>query len=195
MMFPRPGSNMLGLLVIGLALSAAVGCGITPMARHTPGFRQVVRDHGPVSHHPLHQAQAQALLAELQPHVGEGCRLTPRVHVLTSPRLTAFAAAPRDVFVSEGLLESCSRDEVRAAIAHELGHLVESETGVVSSLLGEPGMQCPEARADHFAVALLIDSGHDPAALGSLLSRLIEHPGTNPAVHHHLTTRHGLLHP
>lgn len=166
---------------------------MVPASRSADVSRELIRQHGGLTADHSHQAHAQAILNELRPALGHAHSFEPRVRVLATSELAAFAITPRDVFVSEGLLETASDSEVRAAIAHELGHLVEAQAGVVSALVGQAGMACPEARADRFATDLLAKADRDPAAMAGLLKRLINQPCNHPALHAHLTERHGLM--
>ena len=168
--------KMLGLPVAVCVVVSMVGCGMTPAASNTTAVRHLVRDHGGWPHQPAHQAQAEALLASLPPCLGESTDFTPRIRVIATSAPVAYAVAPCDVLVSEGLLDWATPDQVRAAVAHELGHLIEAEDGVVSALLGQPGMECPEARADHLGVGLLDAAGYDSSAMATLLSDLANHP-------------------
>ncbi|MEM1110229.1 MAG: M48 family metalloprotease [Planctomycetota bacterium] len=165
-----------------------------PKTLNTSAVRQVVRDHGGWSECVEHRAYAEYLLGQLTPGLDASVGFTPRIRVVATAEPAALAVTPGDVLVSEGLLDWATADEARAAIAHELGHLVEAECGVVSSLLGKAGMGCPEARADRFGVGLLEIAGHDPAAMGTLLKRLADHPAIGEEVRHHLAHRHGLTH-
>lgn len=191
----RVSLHLFGLPVLLCVASLLVGCGMTPTSLNSSTVRQVAREHGGWSDCDSHQARAEALLADLMPSLDDSVRFTPRIRVIASATPKAFAVTPCEVLVSEGLLDWATADEARAAIAHELGHLVEAEGGVVSSLLGEPGMECPEARADRFAIGLLEDAGYEPSAMASLLDRLVDHASVSEPVQHHLAHRYSLAHP
>lgn len=191
MPFGRVDFKMAGVVALLGGMTLLFGCGMTPTPSNSSTVRELAWAHGGWSDRPGYRAYAESLLADVTPGLDASVRFVPRVRVLAAADPVAFAVAPREVLVSEGLLDWATPDEARAAISHELGHLVEAEAGVVASLLGEPGMGCPEARADRFAIRLLSRSGHDPAAMGSLLRRLSQHPSTGAAVKRHLAERFG----
>lgn len=122
------------------------------------------------------------------------------VRVIDSDEIGAYAWPPSTVYVTLAATQQLPNDELTAAVAHELGHLIDD--GHVSPpvmLTGSNrGTNDIEIRADAIGVRLLDRAGHDRAALPRLLSRLTAQPGLSDhareRIHHriHLLSRgHG----
>lgn len=101
-----------------------------------------------------------------------------RCQIIDSKAPGAFAWRDRRVGVTRGLLRIATDDELAAAIAHEVGHLVQDgHLTVPASLRGDnhtPGTDV-EASADAMGVRILRDSAIDPGAMSSLLGKLKAH--------------------
>jgi heat shock protein HtpX len=67
----------------------------------------------------------------------------PRIHVIPDPDPNALAAgldpATSHVAVTEGLLRVCSRDELQAVIGHEMAHIRNLDTRLLTLLAGLVG--------------------------------------------------------
>jgi len=131
-----------------------------------------VTNHGGLVDGPLH-ARADAALRRLEPAIaGRG---DIRVYVLDSATAGAFSWPDGSVFVSRSLVESLDERELSAAIAHELGHLLnDGHLRTVASLRGCCVSPDAEARADATGVEVLRRSGLDPAAMRSMLGKVRE---------------------
>ena len=116
-----------------------------------------------------------------------------RYHVLNNPAVTAYSWPGGEIFLSAGLIDSASDDEIAAAIAHELGHLVNDarRPGAVG-LRGADAPLALEQHADATGEALLVASGRPPGALITLLQKVC---AANPsaACRHDLGARIQLL--
>ncbi len=104
------------LFLLLLAFSAAVFViqELVPIMRHSSEGGLEARDPSPGS------AVNLALESLPGPH--------PRVQILDEQDPVIFSSTGRDpaVYVSEGLVRALSRDELRAALAHEIGHIRRS---------------------------------------------------------------------
>ena len=54
--------------------------------------------------------------------------LLPEVYILEEPQMDAFVAGRNRIVLSRGLLAQLSEREIRAVLAHELGHLRDRDT-------------------------------------------------------------------
>jgi Zn-dependent protease with chaperone function len=119
------------------------------------------------------QGRAEAMLARL---VDRAAGARPRAYVLASDETSAYSWPDGSVVVTSGLVDRLDDDELLAAIAHELGHLVDGghlTTGV--SLRGcERGGTCvdDEERADAIGVALLQARCVTGRAMASMLAKV-----------------------
>ena len=97
------------------------------------------------------------------------------VLVLDSDEVTAFSWRDGSVYLTRGLVDRCTDDELAAAIAHELGHLLgDGHLPPVAGLRGcEHGLD-EEERADRVGVELLRACGLPPEAMATMLSAVME---------------------
>src|SRR5688500_921361 len=126
--------------VRGLAACGAVfaaGCSAVP-ARPDVGANRV------------RQAAAEAAVARLTSGMAG---VTVSVRVTGSNGAGAFSWPDGSVELTRGLVERLDEDELAAAVAHELGHVLGSRgTGPASALSGAAGApDDAESRADRFA--------------------------------------------
>lgn len=96
-----------------------------------------------------------------------------QVRVLASPTVTAYAWPNGQVYVTRGLLKALDDEELAAAIAHELGHLLDH--GHLRSAVALQG--CREApdteiQADLLGCQLLENSGHSQRAMVRMLHKV-----------------------
>jgi Peptidase family M48 len=70
-----------------------------------------------------------------------------------------------DIYVTERLKNSFTREELRVVLAHELGHLVNPRSDL-------PGSLQAEYDADKFAFDLMAENGEDPGIVLETLRRL-----------------------
>ena len=96
------------------------------------------------------------------------------VRVLASDAVCAYSWPDGQVFVTRGLVEVLNEDELAAAVAHEVGHLLDGEHAVpVVSLQGVRGSTDSEERADAMGVQLLERQGIGPAAMSMMLTKVL----------------------
>jgi predicted Zn-dependent protease len=109
-----------------------------------------------------------------------GRRVTLRV--LDSSTPCAYGWPDGSVFVTRGLLDLLSDEELAAAVAHELGHLLEDgHLHGPMSLQGKCGELDGEERADLRGCELLDAAGLPPEAMARSLRKIARAPGaTSP---------------
>jgi len=148
-----------------LAFSLSLGC--QSDASHSHVWEKWAQRQGG-SASPYHQARAQAALNALH-HNSENVR----VFVLESGNVGAYAWPDGSIFLTSALVEMLEPQELRAVLAHELGHLSDHQiSGNASSLLGNATHLDDESQADEFACDLLRRSGFAPHALASALQKV-----------------------
>lgn len=103
-----------------------------------------------------------------------------RVHVLGSRTATAYAWPSGDVFVTAGLVDLLDDDALAAALAHEIGHLLDG--GHIVLPLGLSGAQRgdSEHRADEAGVMLLGGDATARARMIAMLERVAAASSTSP---------------
>lgn len=166
-----------------LTLSAwsalAVGCAAAPGDR----LAQWTSDHGGVVRDAAEPCErARSALARL---AGPGLPAGLSVRVLGSEVPAAYAWPGGEIFVTRGLVDLLSDDELAAAVAHEAGHLTADPHGHGQVALGgdadaDPAAAC-ESAADRAGCELLRGAGLAPAALAAALEKVAAHPLTAPA--------------
>ena len=80
-----------------------------------------------------------------------------------------------DVYLTAGLVDAATEDEIAATIAHEMGHLVKAQGATHSEAAGLNGNGTSlsvEQRADAAGIAVLQRTSRPPAALLSLLTKV-----------------------
>ena len=97
-----------------------------------------------------------------------------RLRVFDSPTVAAYSWRDGTIALSRGLVASLSPDEIAAAVAHELGHLVnDGWLSTPSALSGSGSSMDEESKADATAVVLLKESGRSPTSLSSALGKVL----------------------
>lgn len=161
--------------ILGVLPFLLVGCGAAP---HPPA--EWVRQQGGLVCD-ARQRRAEVLLARLADRTIDA-RL--RVYVLSSDDLSAHSWADGSVYLSRGLVDRLSDDEVLAAMAHELGHLLgDGHVRSAVSLRGcAGGESCldEEERADAIGLDLLRARGVPGQAMATMLDKvaLVEDPAS-----------------
>jgi Zn-dependent protease with chaperone function len=129
------------------------------------------------------------------------------VRVLDSDAVCAYGWPDGSLFVTRGLVDLFSDSEVVAAVAHELGHLLDdghverwSSPGharTFSSLSGRAEGSSEsldaESRADFIAAELLFAEGLSPEALVSVLKKTRANGSASPSSRARLARRISLL--
>ena len=102
-----------------------------------------------------------------------------RLHVIASDAATAYAWPSGDIYLSRGLVDLLSDDEIAAAVAHELGHLVGdghlSSPATLDGSQGETGHALSgdeEHRADLVGCRILACCHVQPDAMARLLRKV-----------------------
>ena len=159
----RRGVKLFGYLIC--LIIALTGCASAPLDRAAAMATWAEGMGGE-----LHDQRFDRLTA-----AANGLQIPPgieiRLHLLDRRAVAAYSWPSGDVYVCAGLVDAATDEEIRAAIAHEVGHLLKDagQTGAVS-LRG--GSLQDEAGADRLAVELLASGGHSRQALVSVLSKV-----------------------
>ena len=158
----------------------AAGCSVAPARPSIEAYR-------------LRQAAAKATVAKLT--TGMIGAVEVKVRVTCSARVGAFSWPDGAVELTAGLVDGLDEDELAAAVAHELGHILGGRgAGAASALSGTSGAPGDvESRADRFATSLLARAGYAPDAMARTLTKVMHAPGTTPAVRARLARRIALL--
>ena len=102
-----------------------------------------------------------------------GMNNPPRIHVLDSADIGAYSWPDGNIFVTRGLMDLLDDQQLVAAIAHEMGHLLaDGHLHTVVSLRGCARTPDAEARADSAGVALLRSRAIPPEAMIGMLRKL-----------------------
>jgi heat shock protein HtpX len=108
-----------GGALIGLMLGVAI-CGFS----YWRSDKLAIRSSGAV---PISEAEAPRLYEAVRDIANRADIPMPRVYYIDQPQPNAFATGRNPdnavVAVTRGLVELCSRDELRGVLAHEIGHI------------------------------------------------------------------------
>ena len=133
-----------------------------------------VRAQGGVVQDDAHLRRAQAACSLLGPAADR----TVHVHVLHSDAVGAYGWPNGNLFVTRGLVDLLNDQELAAAIAHEMGHLLnDGHLHTVVSLRGCCVSPDAEARADSIGERLLHERGIGRGAMISMLNKVRSSPG------------------
>jgi len=137
------------------------------------------------------QARVEAVARKL----ASFCRGRPiTVQVLASDAPCAFSWPTGHLFVTRGLIDSLDDDELAAAIAHELGHLLsDGQLQSVASLRGFGVDPDREAKADAAGIGLLQACGLPTEAMVRMLEKVKASPLVPPGCRKALQRRIELL--
>ncbi len=178
------------LSVVGLILVTFVGgcASCEQAARATP--TDWLTSHGGVESGPLQsrvECSARLLIS--------GCQgRAVSIHILNNDTLTAYSWPNGDVFLSRGLVNALTDAELSAAIAHELGHLLND--GQLKSVVGLNGASTSldvEERADATGTELLLLQHMSPTAMISMLEKVQKGGGVLRNTRHAIDHRIELL--
>ena len=125
------------------------------------------------------QARARRVAADIRAGLA-GAAVS--VHVADSADVGAYAWPDGRIVLTRGLVERLDDDELAAAVAHEVGHLLaDGHVRTVAALTGSEGHAKAgesgtgadeESRADAVAVRLLLRAGRPPEAMARALSKV-----------------------
>lgn len=153
-------------------LAALAGCSA---ARHGRDATVAARDADA-----LRLARVLRTGADLARATAHGERID--LGLSTRDALGAWSWPDGRIRVSRALVDALDDDELRAALAHEIGHLLDAGTvaGGTSALAGGPASSGHDAagietRADALACGLLRAGGADAAALPRMLRTVASH--------------------
>ena len=170
------------LVIIGLTFSA-IGCG--SMADESAW----VRAQGSVARGTRLDRARQACAI-----IGLSADRAVRVHVLGSDSIGAYGWPDGNLFVTRGLVDLLNDQELAAAVAHEMGHLLhDGHLHTVVSLRGCCVSPDVEARADAIGVRLLAGRGIGPGAMVSMLTKVCSTLDTSPTCQQRIAERIKLL--
>jgi Peptidase family M48 len=103
------------------------------------------------------------------------------IAVLDNGVAAAFSWRTGQIFVTRGLIDLVNDDELAAAMAHELGHLLaQGQTHRPTSLNGCATAADEELQADLLAIDLLRAADVPSDAMASLLCKVARSPGLLP---------------
>jgi heat shock protein HtpX len=115
-------------ILVALAFSV-----VTNLFAYWNGDKMVLAMHGAQEVTPSQAPELYALVEELAKHGGLP---TPRVYLIDNPQPNAFATGRNPehsaVAVTSGLLQHLGRDEVSGVIAHELAHIKNRDTLIMT---------------------------------------------------------------
>jgi Zn-dependent protease with chaperone function len=107
-----------------------------------------------------------------------------------TPAVGAYAWPDGRILLTRGLVRLLDDDELAAAVAHEMGHLLEeTHAPAVASLDGAGATADPEFRADAAGARLLARTGVPAAAMARMLEKVAASPGTTIACRARLLQR------
>jgi len=163
----------LGMVVLGWAMGGAIifahsGCSSSAAIEWKD---QWIQDKGGV----IQNTSYERLIAACwQPPHGH-FEMQVRFYVLDSDSLTAYAWPDGSVYLSRGLVERVDGDLLSAAVAHEIGHLLDKDPlDSVWSLRDFPVALDRESRADRIGCRLLEAQGIPPQVMIKLLETVVQ---------------------
>jgi len=95
-----------------------------------------------------------------------------RFHVLNTTKVVAYSWPTGDVYCSAGLLNVATDVELKAAIAHELGHMLTDAKPGSPQAFGGNGSLTAEENADCCALALMKGANIPMDSLVTLLTKV-----------------------
>jgi len=137
-----------------------------------------------------YQRRAEAASALL----GRPVEGRPQVYALNSRLVGAYSWPDGNIFVTRGLVDLLNDQELAAAIAHEMGHLLnDGHLHAVASLRGCCVSPDAEARADATGMELLRSRGISANAMVTMLQKVRASLPAPSSCQHAITARIELL--
>lgn len=156
-----------GVTLISIIALSSLGCQNT-----TSEVAWIRAQGGTVQDTRLNRAQAACAI------LGSSADRTVHVHVLDSDSIGAYGWPNGNLFVTRGLVDLLTDQELAAAIAHEMGHLLnDGHLHTFVSLRGCCVNPDIEARADSIGVRLLAQHGIGRSVMISMLNKVRSSPG------------------
>jgi heat shock protein HtpX len=154
----------------GLLIAFVIALGMNGWA-YWNSDKAVLRMHNA---RPVTRGSAPELVGLVEQLAGRAGLPMPRVYLLETDQPNAFATG-RDpehsaVAVTRGLIQACSREELAGVIAHELGHIRNRDTlimTITATLAGAIGF------LSQFAFFFGRDSRNPLGALGTILTMIL----------------------
>jgi Zn-dependent protease with chaperone function len=153
------------LLLLGLICAAATGCA----SSSDPHDAWVTRCGGlSADREAVQRVQALADRVTARPVM---------IDVLDRPDLAAFSWPNGRIYLSRGLVEALDDELLTAAVAHEIGHLLNHGASKrPAALRGTPTALAAEIAADRAGMQLLVRRGHRRDAMQRMLSHVVAQP-------------------
>jgi predicted Zn-dependent protease len=144
-------------------LPGVVGCAAAPT--RLPAADRVDAD----------RARVAGVVARLTPALRDR---TIAVTLEPTPRVAAYAWPDGRLLLTRGLVRLLDEDELAAAVAHELGHLLaDGHLRTAAALSGSGPQRDAEVQADAAGRALLTSAGYAPYAMADMLEKVAASPG------------------
>lgn len=181
----REAKRIFVMLMIALAAGCSTHQAVSPP--RAASHQAWVRSQGglaPVSH-------ADHLVDICRRRLGADTLAECQLHVLESEAAVAFAWPDRRIYLSRGLIACLTDEELTAAVAHELGHLLDDgHIDCPVTLAGDPLAPTDrESRADRLGVGLLMTHHQNPAAMITMLEKVRDAASTSAATRANIAER------
>jgi hypothetical protein len=188
----NPGNaklSVVSLIVMATFGLAAIGCSSQGESSSPASTPSTMPSPAP-PRYGMSRDRATMALLRLRP------AFSGNANVYVSPSIipTAFSWNDGTIYLSSGLLRILDDDEVTAAVAHELGHLVLGAGALAGQAHALNGShEDAEQAADAVAIDILRRSGVPPASLGRVLAIVRDAPQTRAELRAAITRRIDLL--
>jgi len=117
-----------------------------------------------------------------------------RVSVINSDAVGAYAWPGGDVYVTRRLVDLLDQQELAAALAHEMGHLIADDSAnPPSGLRGASDGQKSEISADAIGVGILVKQGIDRGVMTSMLRKVCCSGSVSPGCRNAMLERIAIL--
>ena len=170
--------------VVAIASLPLAGCGTVPLTGTSPEMSWAQRHGGIISS--TGQQRAQRLCDELCAKI-TACHL--KVFILESSRLGGWSWPDGHIYLTSALVSTADNAELAAAMAHEMGHLVNNQNINAPQALarGEEHLAI-ESAADFTGCRILAGSGIAPASMIDLL-KMVRAKSNDPVLRHAIAQR------
>ncbi len=176
-------------LLLMTALAGLSGCAAQPRGHSTAAQMWAQKRGGLVVDGALQRVERVSL--PLLQSVQSTSRKI-RLHVIACESLTAYAWPSGEIYVSRGLVAALSDEELAAAVAHEMGHLVgDGHVCAVVALDGQANDHAHdhERQADATGCRIMSQSGLPPVAMSRMLQKVHDAQPAGSPLRSHLQAR------